>query len=136
MHSVTESISDAHCVQRLLLIFTRSTATPDVYIKFFPERTYQLILGGGGRGAMRFSNKIFLSSKITLPYHRFIKEFYKIFTPYINSIAPLESTGVSLMKLDTTLCREKMLCPRYKEINKIKREYFADFYHITLLIAV
>ena len=50
MHSVTESISDAHCVQRLLLIFTRSTATPDVYIKFFPERTYQLILVGGGGG--------------------------------------------------------------------------------------
>ena len=48
MLSVTESISDAHCVQRLLLIFTRSTATPDVYIKFFPEKTYQLILVGGG----------------------------------------------------------------------------------------
>ena len=50
MHSVTESISDAHCVQRLLLIFTRSTATPDVLINFFPERTYQLIFVGGGGG--------------------------------------------------------------------------------------
>ena len=51
MHSMTESISDAHCVQRLLLIFTRSTATPEVHIKFFSERTYQLIfVGGGGWG--------------------------------------------------------------------------------------
>ena len=45
---MTESISDAHCVQRLLLIFTGSTTTPDVYIKFFPVRTYQLILMGEG----------------------------------------------------------------------------------------
>ena len=49
MYSVAESISDAHCVQRLLLIFTRSMAMPDVNIKFFPERTYQMIPGGGGR---------------------------------------------------------------------------------------
>ena len=51
MYSVTESIPDAHCVQRLLLIFNRSMATPDVHIKFFPERTYQLIIVGGGGGA-------------------------------------------------------------------------------------
>ena len=50
MYSVTECISDAHCVQRLLLIFIRSTATPDVYIKVFPERTYQLLLVGGEGG--------------------------------------------------------------------------------------
>ena len=67
MYSMTESISDAHCVHRLLLIFTGSMATPDVCIKFFPERTYQLILVGEGGGAMKFSNKIFPSSKITLP---------------------------------------------------------------------
>ena len=45
---MTESISDAHCVQRLLLIFTGSTTMLDVYIEFFPERTYQLILVGEG----------------------------------------------------------------------------------------
>ena len=50
MYSVTESISDTHCVQRLVLILTRSTAMNDVYIKFFPERTYQLILVGEGGG--------------------------------------------------------------------------------------
>ena len=36
-------------------MFTRSTATSDVYIKFFPEGAYQLILvaGVGGGGAIQ-----------------------------------------------------------------------------------
>ena len=67
MYSVTESTSDADCVQGLLLIFTRPTATPDVCV----------CVGGGGGGAIKFSNQIFPPSKITLPLHGFIKEFYK-----------------------------------------------------------
>ena len=89
---------------------------------------------------MKFSNKMFPSSKSLSLSVSLLRNFIKNISAYINSIAPLESTGVSLMKLDTTLCRvvcwEKMLCPSYKEINKMKRKYFADFYHITLLIAV
>ena len=101
MYSMTESISDAHCVQRLLLIFTGSMTTPDVYIKFFPERTYQLILMG--RGTMKFSNKN-ISVLQNHSQHRVIKEFYlKIFTlykfhsfPRINWCVPNETGHDSL----------------------------------------
>ena len=57
-------------------------------------------------GLWNFEKTIFLPSKIWLPLLRFIKNFQiKIFSPHINSIAPLpppppppwESTGVSLI---------------------------------------
>ena len=68
-------MSDADCVQRLLLIFTRSTATPDAYIKCFPEMTYQLILvaGGGGGGG---GYEIFEQNISVLQNHSPLAEVY------------------------------------------------------------
>ena len=44
-------------------------------------------------GDTEFLKKILTPSKITLPLHRFIKKFLKIFQPHVNSIARPPSSG-------------------------------------------